>query len=241
MFKKTNKTIILSFIITIILVLFLGFFWYFSTPEYFQQKLIRQCEQSLKQNNLDHQICKIEKDNTLMILSEEKEKLYSQVYPGDTVIFSMNLSEILKDINYMDSLTNKGDVSICFIIYPVLFEEDFSSLGNSDIVMAMKDFYDNYQWYIWPTSLLNKQTKSVNRICTNSAKINKFSKATAVITLPQKEKLISGVGQHSQIFGIKLKLIPPSLISTIVTSKEIHEHYSQLVPFFYSVLPINFQ
>ena len=248
--QKRNKIIVLIFII-MILISFLILSQYLIRHNYIQTKLVHQCEKILKQNNKDSLICKVGGNNTLIMLDEEEEKINPQVKPNDTVIFSLDLPKLIQSNqnqyvrNAFFSIDAQQKVSICFNIYPIILREDlappfFTPLDISGAII--KDFYDNYKWnVILNRVLLDDKTKGDNFICTQPTTLGRYSQASVIFTIPPEAKLILSGDSHSRNYGVKISLIPPSLMSSLINPELIVQSSSQLIHFFSPYLPINFK
>lgn len=195
------------------------------------QKLIAQCEKKLDiPKNIFgtppiHTICKVEKNNIKQINTAQNT---SDLKPNDTVIISLNLQALINakwNNPYNATTTSKpknNEITICFVVYPVLMKDYMINYTEQEY----NSFYSHYLWKIYPSDILNLDSKGDNFICTKSQPINGYRKVSILLKIPSTDDLIKGYND-TRSYGIKVVLVPEELNNSNLTSDIIINNYSK--------------
>jgi hypothetical protein len=246
MSQKTNKIIILVALLGVIVFIIISFWRLKSGPvSLSEQKLVSQCEQELKKQNKDFQVCKIN-SNSITFLNEND--LDKEIKPGDRFIISVNLPEILKT-NALDikSTTNRQldeaiasdkPISVCTVLYPVFISSHFKNLSDQEIEILLKKYQEGFSWKLISSLLFNKPFDETNISCTNPFKVNETKIISFIISLPTQgtfysiERGIIDPDFHQ--YGVKILLANNKFIDNqfakVDLGSNITQNYNQMNP-----------
>ncbi|HPR91496.1 MAG TPA: hypothetical protein PK547_02055 [Candidatus Paceibacterota bacterium] len=224
MFQQNNKRIVLLVAECLLVLIAVGLI-FFKKQDFLNSYCITKMG-----NNLQY-ICRYNNSFTKNVKAASLLKIKS----GDRLVLALNVKEILASkLGKHNILTgetinnvNLQDGQICVVVYPVLMHEYMFNDNQGDY----DNFYKNYQWSLLPNNILNKQTLSVNSICTNRMNLAKLNSLILDLSIPKKQYLFLAKFD-TLTYGIKLLFVPNNLLGNITTSQDVEKNYSQMIPFY---------
>lgn len=189
-------------------------------------QIVSFCETHLAANN--QALCKVKGRRISVIRTPQLDK---SINPNDELVLSVNLPKIIKDglrnVRTGEKIkeTKDGKAALCFIVYPVLMPQAMKRKNNE---ADYQSFYDNYQWQVFPASILNKEMKQENSICTKLLPLKDIPPVSLALKVPAKKYLYLGYGD-TKVYGLKILLVPDQ-IRTNLTKEVMNKHYSEFIP-----------
>lgn len=241
MSQKTNKIIVLVALLGVIVFIIISFWRLKSSPvSLSEQKLVSQCEQELKKQNKDFQVCKINSNNITFLNENNLDK---EIKPGDRFIISINLPEILKTKSATnrqldEAIASDKPISVCTVIYPVFISSHFNNLSEQEIETLLKQYQKEFSWKLISSLSFDKPVDETNISCTNPFKINEAKLVSFIFSLPTQgtfysiERGIVDLDIHQ--YGVKLLLTNNKFIDNqfakVDLGSNITQNYNQMNP-----------
>lgn len=237
MAQKRNKIIVLVSSLFIALLTIFIIICYKSSSDF----LIRQCEKYLNDvynNKLrftrNQAICKIIDHGFIKIVQALEED--DNVYPGDKIILSINLADILNG-RFINIFTGEpiarpqDDIyTLCFIIYPNFEKKNSYSNLNTEYNL---DRY--YNWQFSPIQIIDLESKQASYICSKPLNIKEYSKVSLSYTIPTQDLLEKGFVKIRS-YGTIIVFVPQNLSNIDTILKEMS--FNPLVENNKNIIPI---
>jgi hypothetical protein len=246
MSQKTNKIIVLIALLGVIVLIIISFWRLKSSPvSLSEQELISRCEQELKRQEIDFQICKIDSTGIKFLSESDLDK---EIKPSDRFVISVNLQKILitNALNIKSTVNQQLDeaivsdkpISVCTVLYPVFISSQFTNLSDQEINILLKQYQERFDWKLVSSLLFNKPSEETNVSCTNPFKINEAKLVSFVFSLPTQgtfysiEKGIVNPDIHQ--YGLKIllanKRFTDNQLANIDLGTNTTQNYNQMNP-----------
>jgi len=207
------------------------------------QGVISRCEAALDEFapagvRAPQRVCKVE-GGAIMAFSSDAD-LNSEIKPGDKVVISVNLADILQrdwtNVSTGEAVEKPAaQTRLCFATYPVLMEENMPGYPNFD-EGANDRFYESRAWSFYPISLFDPALGGDNFACSHLLPLSEFSpKVSFALRIPPEDLLaLDQKAFRTGSYGVKIVSIPESFLPGI-TVESILANY-QLLPPIYTLL-----
>lgn len=245
--QKRNKIIVLIGVIISISIIGVSILRYISSDSFSAEKCAHLLENTINNGLLfshSQKICQVTKG----ILIKKVQEIQSNeiVKPGDQIIISVNLPEILTE-EFRNSFTGNtiqkpenNIYTLCFVIYPNLRSQ--SKYLKAETIQS---FYQNYFWHIVPDKIMNFSSRGDNYICTKSLSLKNYSKISLIYTIPSQDFLKLG-GGNARSYGLEIAFIPktslniPDLLNNI-SLDIVPANTDEILPIYLYLKPITFE
>lgn len=239
--QKRNKIFVLVALLGVIALIIIGFWRLKAIPvSLSDRKLISRCEQELKRQKRDFQVCKIDSTGIKFLSENDLDK---EIKPSDRFIISMDLQKILMTKSTViqqlnEAMVSDKPISVCMVLYPVFISSQFKNLSDQEINNLLKQYQEGFNWKLVSSLPFNKPSEQTNVSCTNPFKINEAKLVSFVFSLPTQgtfysiEKGIVNLDIHQ--YGLKIllanKRFTDNQIANIDLGTNITQNYNQMNP-----------